>query len=387
MAIFSRQIASFLGNPEIWLAVAVSGIILPMFSISGIFSAMLQKNLNFKKIFIVRVVTSLIPLFVTIQMSVIGFQYWYLVIGKIASVFVQMLVFIIIGDRKISSRYSWKLLKEMYSYSFWTMFDGIAVWLTNWIDSLIIAKYMNEYYLGIYKNSLSTVNALFSIVTASIIPVLFVGLSKYQDDNKAFSTFFSQIQQRLAMILIPIGVGIFIYQDLAVKILFGDKWDEAAAIVGITALTTALRTVFVSICSDAYRAKGKFKIPLFLQIVDICLIVPTCIISAKFGFWSLVYARALIKLDLIIPEMIIMKKSVGIESVSNLKNMLPIVLSTAVMSGCCIIFQTIDKSMVWSFFSILIAVVVYFAVLLIFPLYRKEIISFVKSFKSSKISK
>ena len=248
---------------------------------------------------------------------------------------------------------------------------------------------MSEYYLGMYKNSISTVNALFSIVTAAVIPVLFVGLSKFQNDNAQFSSFFNSTQRRLAMILIPLGMGVLLYSDLAVWILFGDNWSEAANIVGITAITTALRTIYVSICSDAYRAKAKFKIPLFLQLIDLAILVPACILSAQQGFWTLVYVRAFSKLILIIPEMIVMHKVLNINAIEQLKKTVPIYLSTAVMTVGCLLLQLISRSTVWSFVSIFIAIIIYGAALMAFPSVRTEIfeMDFVRKIKGKIVRK
>lgn len=386
IAIFCKPISSFLGNGEIWLAVAISGSILPMYAMVGIFNASIQKRLEFKKLFWVRMLTSSIPLFVTIPLALLGGKYWSLVIGNIASIATQMIVLKIQSGYKIKAYYSFSLLKTMLSDTIWTLIDGIVIWLTAWIDSLIITRWMSEYYLGLYKNSLTMVTSLFSMVTAAVTPVLFVGLTKYQNDNEKFSSLFVRTQQILAMILMPLGVGVFLYRDLAVAILFGNKWKEAAGVVGITALTIALRTIYISICSDVYRAKGSYKIPLILQLFDLCLLIPTCIISAQHGFWALVYARAIARLVLIIPEIITMKKFLQIDIKDQFKRQLPIILATVVMGLIGYLLQQISVSMLWQFASILICVVVYFAVLLVIsPSLRKDLLQtkFIKKLKKN----
>lgn len=381
IAVFSKPLATFLGNSEIWQAIMISGVILPIHGVIGVLSSKLHKDLKFKKLFLVRLTTALIPLFVTIPLAILGLDYWSLIIGNIAYVVAWLIVLVIISKYKFRLYYSITVLKEMLKCGVWTLLDGMAVWLTTWIDSFIIARYMNEYYLGMYKNSLSTVNTLFSIVMSAIGPVLFVGLSKLQGDDEKFSSFFNSTQRTLAMVLIPLGVGVLLYKDFAVQVLFGNNWLEAANIVGIVAFTTALRMVFVSICSDAYRAKGKFKIPLILQIVDICLIVPICVLSAKEGFWNLVYARAFIKLDLIIPELIIMKYALNIDVVNQLKKLLPIFGGTILMTGVCLLLKLVSSAVVWNVFSIIIAIVIYGAFLIIIPSSRKDLKDLIRKTK------
>ena len=371
---FCKPLSSFLGNGDIWLAVAISGCILPMYAMIGIFDSSIQKALEFKKIFWARVITSLIPLVITIPAAIAGLKYWALIIGNIASIMAQMLVLYFQSKYRIKLFYSFSLLFNMLSDTVWTLADGIAIWLTAWVDSLIITRFMSEYYLGLYKNSLATVTGLLNMIAAAVIPVLFVGLTKYQSDNKKFSNLFIQTQRMLAIILIPIGVGLFLFSDVAVMILFGNKWKEASQVVGITALTLALRTVYVSICSEAYRAKGLFNIPLLLQCADLCVLVPVCIISAKFGFWPLVYSRAFSRLVLIVPEFVLLKRVLDIDIRNQLKKQIPIILATVIMGIVGLEVRTFSDSIVWQIISIFICIVIYFSALLgLFSSVRSEL--------------
>lgn len=373
IAFFCKPISSFLGNSEIWQAVAVSGTILPLYAMTGIFNASIHKQLAFKKVFFIRLITALIPLIITIPLALIGLKYWSLVIGNIASVLAQMVISWHQSRYRITCFYSVSLLRDMFSDTVWTMIDGIAVWLTGWVDSLIITQYMSDYYLGLYKNSLNTVNSLFTMVTSAVVPVLFVGLTKYQNDNKRFTSLFTNTQQTLAMLLIPLGVGVFLYSDLAVDVLFGNQWHEAADIVGITSLTLALRTVYVSVCSDVYRAKGLFKIPLFLQLGDLCLLVPVCVLSARNGFWPLVYTRSWARLALILPELIILKKYVQIDIRVILQKQWPIWASTTVMAVVCLLLQKVSDTTIWDVVSIILACIVYVFALLLIPSTRQSV--------------
>ena len=377
IVLFCRPISAFLGNPDIWLAVAVSGVILPMYAMMGIFNATIQKQLAFKKLFFVRIVTASIPLFITIPLAAAGLKYWSLVIGNILSTAAQMIALKIQSKFKVQRYYSFSLLKIMFKDTAWTLIDGVVVWLTAWVDSLLINQQMSEYYLGLYRNSLSTITSLFSMVTAAVTPVLFVGLTKYQNDNRDFSTLFIRTQRILAAILIPAGVGVLLYKEFAVAILFGDTWSEAANIIGINALTLAVRTVYISICSDVYRAKGAFRVPLYIQIADLCMLIPANFIAVQYGFWALVYVRAAMRVVLVIPEFIILRKYLQMSVGQQLKSQIPVLVSTAAMTVVALFARQFGNSFTHQVASIALCMGIYFAVLfLCFPKVRKELLGF-----------
>ena len=165
----------------------------------------------------------------------------------------------------------------------------------------------------------------------------------------------------------------FLYQDFVTLILFGSNWMEASPIVGIMALTTALRTIFVSIYSEVYRAKGRFHLPLLLQIFDIFMLVPACIISVNAGFWPLVFTRAWIKLDLIIPEIICCWIVCKITPGMTWKNLRNPIFSTIVMTAFILFLQTVNHSILWQCLSIFMSIIVYFGILFLFERGNKMI--------------
>ena len=372
--IFNGQIATIVGNPDLGHLIIISGVTIPMYGIIGIQSCELTKNLEFKKLFYVKFVAALVPLLVTLPLAVAGFDYWSLIIGNIAGIGTRVFILVIVGKFKPKLFFKFDYLKTMMSFGIWTMLDGIAIWMTSWVDSLLIATYMDEYHLGLYKNSSSIIVALFAIVTSALLPVLFSVLSKLQNDTEAFNKMFLNTQKMLAIFLFPLGIGVYLYRDFATEILLGASWQEAADIIGIMGLMTALRTVFISPYSDAYRAKGRFYLPLVLQVIDIVILIPVCVISVKLGFWTLVYARAFVKLDLLIPEIIFVWIVCKINPKMTLKALFPAILSTSVMTLVAIIIKDIVDSYVWQIVTILICIVIYFSVLFCFADERNKIL-------------
>lgn len=364
--LFRNGIAEFVGNGELGVGLAVTSAVIPLYGIIGIQNCRLRKNLNFKKLFWVRIVAALVPVFVTIPCALLGFGYWALIIGNIAGAVIRS-VMLYLADRFLPLlNFDIKVLLHMLRFGVWTLLDGLAVWLTLWVDTFIISRNLSDYHLGIYKNSITTITEFIAIVTSAVTPVLFASLSRVQNDNDKFNSLFLSVQHTLSVFLLPMGVGLFFYRSLATDILFGDKWVEAANIVGIMSLTIVLRTIFVSFYSDAYRAKGRFKIPLFLQLIDIAVLVPACLWAVNTDFWTLVYTRAIMRLDLIIPEMIIVYSVCKIRPKQTLSCILHPVIATAVMSIAIVILQSCGSSMIWQFLSIGIAIVVYFVLLFLF---------------------
>lgn len=378
--VFQDPIAKIAGNEGLGNVIAISGIMIPMYGIIGIQNCIIKKHLDFKKLFFVRIPASLVPLFVTLPLALLNFDYWSLVIGNICGVIVRSILLIIVGGYKPKLYFNVNELKCMLRYGILTMLDGLAIWATNWIDSLLIASYMTDYQLGLYKNSIGIITTLFGMVTVALTPVLYASLSRLQNDDKAFNDMFMGTQKILCMFLLPMGSGVFLYRELATDIILGSLWKDAAFIIGITAITFAIRTIFVSFNSEVYRAKGKFYMPLCVQLIDLAILIPTCISSSKIGFEALVYARALIRMDMVIPGFILMYVVCKIKPRDTFRNLLPSFVSTGVMSLTALVLQRFSKSVAWSIVSIACCIVIYFSVICLFKNERNSILGFIKKY-------
>lgn len=172
------------------------------------------------------------------------------------------------------------------------------------------------------------------------------------------------------------------YSDLATRILLGSKWWEASGVIGIWALTSTLMIVFGHFCSEVYRAKGRPKLSVLVQLSHLVVLVPVCIISSKYGFWPLIYARAWIRMELVLVHFIIMKFVIGIAIGKTVRNVIPTGLSALLMGTFGYVLQQYSKSLLWSFASIIICALFYFGVLYLFPSMRKDMNEIMKRLRS-----
>ena len=371
--IFREELAILVGNPGLGNVLAIACLQLPLTSFSSIQMALYKRDFNFKTLFLVRVVAITIPFIITIPLALLGCDYWSLIIGTLIIQFSNAIILTIRSKWKPKLFYSAKIFKRMFSFSIWSLIEAISIWLTSWVDSFIIANNLSQHELGVYKTSTSMVNSLMAIITATVIPVLFSTLSRLQDDHNKFQSTYYIFQRYVSILVLPLGVGICLFSDLATNLLLGSKWKEASTVIGVWALTSSIQIVFGHFCSEVYRAKGQPKLSFLAQVLHLVVLIPACIISSKFGFWALVYTRSWIRMQSVLVHLFIMKYKFFFPIMKILSNVLPTIISAVLMGIFGYFIQQISNAFIWDLITILLCVLFYFAVLLIFPDMRKEI--------------
>ncbi|HHX36521.1 MAG TPA: oligosaccharide flippase family protein, partial [Clostridiaceae bacterium] len=199
-----------------------------------------------------------------------------------------------------------------------------------------------------------------------------------------FNNVFLKFQRTISIIVFPLGVGVFLFSDLATKILLGNKWLEATRVIGLWALTSAILIVFGHLCSEVYRAKGRPKLSFLAQVLHLVVLVPACIISAQYGFWALVQTRAWIRVQLILVHLILMKVAIDFPIMGIFRNVFPTGFSAIVMGIAGYLLRQAHQGVLWDLASVIICVIVYFSVLLSFPRMRKEFFSLSEMFLKKK---
>ena len=372
--LFRDAIAKMVGSPGLGTSISIASVLIIVAAFSSIQMARYKRSFDFKTLFYARIGTSLIPLAVTVPLAFALRNYWALLIGTFASQLFNAIVLTVKSKWKPSFYFSFSLLKEMLSFSAWTLLESISIWLTSYIGIFIVGNYLNEYYLGIYKISMSTVNSYMGLITSAITPVLFSALSRYQDDEAEFKKTYYSMQRIVAVFVFPMGVGIFVYRELVTGILLGSQWSEACEFVGLWGLTSAFAIVFSHFSSEVFRSKGNPKLSLLLQILHLVCIVPTLLISVKHSFETLYVARALIRIQMILTAMIFMHVLYHFKIMNVVKNVLPMAVSAIIMGGVGYCLHNISAHFLWQLVSVFICVIVYFSVLIGgFPPIRREI--------------
>ncbi len=378
IAIFSSSLATLVGCAGYGLGIMVAALDIPLLSFSSIQMALFKRNFDFKTLFKVRMVTSLIPLVVTVPLAAVTRSYWALIIGILAREFVNAFLLTIKSSWKPSLRYSFEKLKEMFGFSVWTMFEQFSIWLTTNVDIFIVGRVLDSHYLGVYKTSITMVNAFMAIITASITPVLFSALSRAQNDESLFRETFFKFQRLVSLFVMPMGLGLFLYRDLATSILLGSQWSEAADLIGLWALISSLVIIFSHFNSEVYRSKGQPKLSLLNQCIHIVFLVITLLIAYPYGFVALYTSRSLIRLTMILIGAFIMWFGFRISFASSFKNVFPTIVCTLIMGAAGYGMLQISTSIVWQIISIVICIAIYFGSIMCFPKTRKEIFGWIK---------
>ncbi|MBR2309185.1 MAG: lipopolysaccharide biosynthesis protein [Oscillospiraceae bacterium] len=373
IACFATPIANLVGSPGAELAIIVMSLQIPVLAFSSIQMARYRRDFDFKTLFVVRMCTTAVPLVVTVPLALVFRSYWALVIGTLMRDIVNAAILTVRSKWKPRFYFNFAKLKQMLSFSMWTVVENISIWLTSYIGTFIVGQALNAYYLGLYKTTISTTGSYFALVTSATTPVLFSALSRCQNDPTGFKDTFFRFQRMVAMLVFPLGFGIFVYRELAVSILLGQQWMETADFFGLWSLTSAITIIFSHYNSEVFRSMGKPKLSVLVQVLHLAALVPLLLWSMDKGFTVLTVTRSLVRFQMILVSMIAVWFVAKISFLKVLKNVWPSLVAATVMAAAGMCLRTVIDSIIWEIATVLICVVIYAGVMMLLPAGRKQL--------------
>lgn len=383
--IWRHDLARAVGSPNLGNSLSAASLLIIVEAFSSIQVARYRRAFDFKTLFVTRLIGALIPLVATVPLALMLRNYWALLIGTFVGKLFVVAFLTWKSEWKPTIYYSFRQLKEMFAFSMWSLFETVAIWLVGHVDIFLLGTYLNEYYLGLYRTSIATVNAYMALVVGAVMSVLLSALSRCQNDDKEFKNTFYLFQRMTAALVVPMGLGMWLFSDWATRVLLGDQWLDAALFMGLWGATGAFNIVFTYFAGITCQAKGNPKISLFLHALHLMFIVPIMLLTLtadfeteKMKFDVLCVGRALIRLQLLVSAVLAIRYLYGFKVRDICKNIAPSTFSALVMCavgwGCLALSDRMLWPMLWQTCAVGICVVVYFATLFTcFPKTRREI--------------
>ena len=327
----------------------VAAFVIPIMSISSIEMAIMKKDLNFKSLGIIKIVSKFIPFLTTIPLAFCGFGYWSLVIGSLIGEFIGMMLCFKFAGFSPTRGYDISRLKSIFSFSGWAYLESILEWLLSNIAFLTLASIYGIAALGLFKVGMNMISQIINSIYALYSNVYKSAISKEQYNYEKFKKLFLTFQNYSSIISLPLGVGTFIYRDFITTLLLGKDWGEASIIVG----------AFGNFYSDAIRAKGYPKRLIWTNLVYLVLIICLLSFSSKITFSIFCIAFCSIKVIQPLLQVIYGSRLCKISFGEILKTSYPQLIATSFMTAFGILFNLASFSFAMNFIGIGICIIVY----------------------------
>lgn len=275
-------------------------------SVSAVHVALLQKEMDFKKLFWVRFATVSLPGFASIPLAMMGLGYWALVVGTIVGQVAQVIMLWRLSQWRPRLSFQTQIAKELLQFGGWVAASGLLAWFYVWGDSLIVGMYLGSHELGLYRTGSQLAAMIFTIIFSPINPVLYSHLSRMNENKERMCTAAEKVIKVLTFAAVPIAMIVFSLSIPLGEVLFGPKWEGVGFVIGAMALMHGFSWV-VGMNGEVYRAMGRPAHETIVTGSTLIIYFGAYLFSIDFGIEAFVWTRLSLALGSLLLHLLVIR--------------------------------------------------------------------------------
>ena len=224
MFLAAPAIGAVLSSPDSVPIIRVMSVIPATWFLRHIDFIILQKELEFRKIFYIEAAAETINIIVGISLAFAYRNVWALAMSMIAG-----RVAIVVGSYVVAAgrpRFVWDcaVVKDHFRYGRQVLATATSGYTYNNGDDWFVGKVLGVSALGLYRWAYTLGNLVTTELTLVLARVLFPAFSKLQGETNRLKDGFLRSQKALTLIVAPTTAFLVFFAEPLIGVLLGDKW-------------------------------------------------------------------------------------------------------------------------------------------------------------------
>lgn len=285
--------ARFYDDIRLVLLIRVMSLALVINSFKIVQISKLTRQLNFKHK--TRATLFALPLAGSLGVitAYLGFGVWSLVIKQLSTNI--MIVFFLWNKSKWRPRfiYSFKSLKEMFSFGSWLLLGGLVGKIVDNIFLLSIGKLFPISYLGYYSKAKRFSSLAIQDVSRAITTVTFPVFSRMQGEHIKLASSMIKVIKTDMLFTVPIMITLIVVSEPFVLLLLTDLWLPMVPFMQLLCILGIIYPVN-AINQQVLKSQGKSKLIFFLKLFSGALNLLNIIFLFRWGLLIVIAGQILL---------------------------------------------------------------------------------------------
>ena len=289
-------IASFYEQPAVLNIVRVLAFVMLLDALSIVQFTMLKKDLNFKRINQVVIISETIAALAAIALALTGFGIWALIMETLLVSLINLILYWSFSQWRPSFHFSKPEAKGLFSFGLYVFLVQIIHRIASRFEVILIGKYFTPARLGQYNRADSFLSLVKKYSTSSVARIVYPYLSAIKANREEFTQKYKTMIEYVYFVAFMLTGFLLCIGEETILIVYGPKWLEATTYLRIIAFTTFFYPIN-AIIAQAFLSLGHskliFRLGAFFSVLRfVCLLI-----AIQFSFviflWALVAVSVL----------------------------------------------------------------------------------------------
>jgi teichuronic acid exporter len=289
-------LADLFNNDQVQPVVQVMAATLLLAAIGAVPRGMLMKQLDFRRLFVVDLVSYLCGYAgLTLLLAFYGFGVWSLVLGALLSGLVSSAMTLLYSPVLPQWRFHWGEIKSMLHSGGGMSLNSLINYTAANVDYMMIGKYQDQHVLGLYSRAYHLVTLPLNKIANTLTSVMFPAYAEIQADPHRVKAIYLRLVEVIGLLMFPVMACFGLFGQQVIVGLYGSNWEAAVMAFQVLSLAGAFKVIF-HLAGPVVQATGHVYREVRQQSVYLMILAVGCVIAAPYGIeavsWVVVIASA-----------------------------------------------------------------------------------------------
>lgn len=304
----------------------VEGLVLFFYALCAVPLNRMQKDLEFKKLAIIDVFSSLFGCCFGIMITLIGYGIWGLVFKMLMCSLLTFLLTLIYEKKICSFKFSKNSFKELFGFGSFMFLSSFTNALFINFQAILIGKIYSAKDLGYYSQARKLEEIPVVCVTNIVSSVSFPLFSILQKEKERLVLCLRKNIKLVSYISFPLSTFLFVAAKPLVLFLFTEKWASSIIYFQLLCVSGILMPVNIA-NRDLFASIGRSRLFFTSQLVYKLLGIALMVLGIfSYGIMGLLYGKIIADYFLFFMNSYLSKKLVGYGTLEQLKDIFPNIL-------------------------------------------------------------
>lgn len=328
------SIAAFYDNEALTAIVRVLGLNLIISGLLAVQTAVVTRNMQFKKYFFSTVTGTLLSAVVGIGMARNGFGAWALVGQTLTVSAVSTVILWFTSGFTPKLMFSFASLAQLFSYGWKLLVVNLLSNIYSNLRTLIIGKVYSTTDLAYYNKGQNFPKLVIINLNTTISSVLFPAMARVQDDKTHLKSIVRRSIKTTGYLVWPCMVGLVACAEPLVAWMYTEKWLPVVPFMRLFCVSYAFMPIQTA-NEQAINAIGRSDISMKLQTIGKTVGVLTILVTMQFGVFAIAVGTVVVAIFEVFLRVAPNKKLINYGYAEQLKDIFPSML-LAIFMGICV---------------------------------------------------
>jgi O-antigen/teichoic acid export membrane protein len=287
--LIAPYVASFYAEPVLIDVIRVYGLVFLLTAFSTVQSAILNRDMAFKKLTLISVPSILGGIAVGLYLGYHNYGVWSIVWLYLSTELIKSLLLWVFSDWYPKLEFSKEKCKVHYRFGYKLALSTILDTVFQNSYNIIIGKYFSARTLGYFERSKRFCEYPSATFTGILLKVTYPMLSKLQDEPLRLTAVYRKMIRISFFVIAPVMLGAAALAPPLFEVVLGPEWEPAVIFFQVLCLAFMLYPIH-AFNLNVLTVYGRSDLFLKVEIIKKTITVISILVGLQFGIMGLVWS-------------------------------------------------------------------------------------------------